>query len=115
MAGGFKVTVVQYWLYDAHVGPDGLPCDKDAPGARFVKSRKVPKGTPGAKKVTKKSGKWYGRLPGSTKPIPLSKNRAAALQILAQKTTKAGLVEAGIIDPYEDHRQRPLTEHLDEW
>ena len=75
----FKVTVVQYWLYNAHVGPDGKPCDKDAPGARFVKSRKVPKGTPGAEKVTKKSSKWYGRLPGSTKPIPLSKNKVVAL------------------------------------
>jgi hypothetical protein len=99
MAGVFKVTVVQYWLYDAHVGPDGRPCDKDAPGARFVKSRKVPKDTPGAVKVTKKSSKWYGRLPGSTKPIPLSTNKVAALQILAAKTTKAGLAEAGIVDP----------------
>jgi hypothetical protein len=53
----FKVTIVQYWLYDCWVGPGGKVCAKDTPGARFVRSRKVPKGTPGAKKVKKKSSK----------------------------------------------------------
>ena len=68
----FKVTVVQYWLHDCWVGPDGRPCGKETPGARFVRARKVPKGTPGAKKVKKKSTKWYGRAPGceTRKVIP---------------------------------------------
>ena len=115
MAGNlFKVTVVQYWLYNAHVGPDGLPCDKDAPGARFVKSRKVPKDTAGAKKVKKKSTKWYGRVPGSAKPVPLSANKVAAQQLLAAMVKKADLGRAGILDPFEEHRNRPLKEHLND-
>jgi hypothetical protein len=36
-----------------------------------VKSRKVPARTPGVVKVRKKSGKWYGRVPGSPKAVPL--------------------------------------------
>jgi hypothetical protein len=34
-------------LYDAWIDAEGRPCAKDTPGARFVKSRKVPAGTPG--------------------------------------------------------------------
>src|SRR5262245_8097402 len=107
MAGNlFKVTVVQHWLHDAWIGPDGLPCAKDAPGARFVKRRKVKAGTAGAKKVKKKSGKWYGRLPGSSKPVPLSRNKVAAGQLLAALVRKSELGRAGIADPFEEHRKR---------
>jgi len=66
-------------------------------------------------KVKKKSGKWYGRVPGSPKPTPLSTNKVAAQQILAELVKKAELGRAGILDPFEAHRRRPLTEHLDEW
>src|SRR5262245_51041254 len=59
MPSVFKVTVTQYWLYDCWLGPDGQPCARDVPGARYVKRRKVTKHTPGARKVTKKSSKWY--------------------------------------------------------
>jgi hypothetical protein len=111
----FKVTVIQYWLHDCWIGPDGLPCDKDTPGARFVKSRKVKAGTPGAKKVKKKSAKWYGRVPGSTKPVPLSANKVAAQQLLAALVKKAELGRAGILDPFEEHRKRPLIEHLEDY
>src|SRR5262245_41730454 len=108
----FKVTVVQYWLHDCWIDAEGRPCDRNTPGARFVKSRKVPAGTPGAKKVTKKSSKWYGRVPGSTKPVPLSTNKVAAQQLLAALVRKAELGRAGLNDPFEGHRQRPLLEHL---
>src|SRR4051812_31243637 len=111
----FKVTVIQYWLHDCWVGPDGRPCAKDAPGARFVRARKVPKGTPGAQKVKKKSGKWYGRVPGTAKPVPLSANKVAAQQILAALVKKAELRRVGINDPYEEHRKRPLVDHLADW
>jgi hypothetical protein len=115
MASVFKVTVVQHWLYDAWVGPDGLPCEPGTPGARFVRARKVPAGTPGAAKVTRKSTKWYGRPPGSPRPVPLSANKVAAQQLLAQAVKKAELGRAGITDPYEGHRKRPLADHLPEW
>jgi hypothetical protein len=80
-----------------------------------VKARKVPKGTPGAKKVKKKSTKWYGRTPGSTKPMPLSANKVAAQQLLAELVRKAELGRAGIIDPFEEHRKRPLADHLEDY
>ena len=85
----FKVTVVQHWLYDCWIDPQGRPCAEDAPGARFVRSRKVRAGTPGAVKVTKKSKKWYGRVQGSREPVPLSPNKVAAQQILAERLERA--------------------------
>src|SRR5262245_59027039 len=108
----FKVTVVQYWLHDCWINAEGRPCGKGAPGARFVKARKVPKGTPGAVRVKTKSAKWYGRVPGSPRAVPLSANKVAAQQLLAQLVKKAELGRAGISDPFEEHRQRPLAEHL---
>src|SRR5262245_16505134 len=111
----FKVTVIQYWLHDDWVGLDGLPCATAAPSARFVKALKVAKGTPGARKIKKKSTKWYGRVPGSSKLEPLSANKVAAQQILAELVRKAELGRVGILDPFEDHRRRPLREHLDDY
>jgi integrase len=111
----FKITVVQHWLYDCWIDRKGVPCAKNTPGARFVKQRRVKPGTPGAKKVKKKSAKWYGRVPGSTKPLPLSKNKVAAQQILAGLVKKAELRKAGISDPFEGHRTRALAEHLDDY
>src|SRR5262245_8408997 len=108
----FKITVVQHWLHDCWIDREGVPCAEDEPGARFVKSRKVPAGTPGAKKLKKKSSKWYGRVPGSAKPTPLSTNKVAAQQLLAELVRKAELGRAGIGDPFEEHRKRPLSEHL---
>jgi hypothetical protein len=78
VASIFKVTVIQYWLHNAWLDAEGRPCAAGTPGARFVKARKMPKGTPGARKVKKKSGKWYGRVPGSARPVPLSPNKVAA-------------------------------------
>src|SRR5947208_1744754 len=100
MASVFKVTVIQYWLRDCWVGLDGKPCAEGTPGARFVKSRKVPKGTPDARKVKKKSGKWYGRAPGNAKPTPLSTNKVAAQQLLAEMVRKAELKRANVFDPF---------------
>src|SRR5262245_28653592 len=111
----FKVTVIQYWLHDCWIGPDGAPCEKGTPGARFVKKRKVKAGTPGAKKVKKKSSKWYGRVPGSPKPVPLSSNKVAAQQMLAALVNKAELGKVGIGDPFEEHRKRHLAEHLTDY
>src|SRR5262249_45196727 len=111
----FKVTVVQHWLHNCWIDAAGRPCDKGTPGARFVKARKVKAGTPGAKKVKKKSGKWYGRVPGCKQPVPLSTNKVAAQQLLAELVRKAELARAGVVDPFERHRERPLSEHLDDY
>jgi integrase len=74
--------------------------------------RQVPKGTPGARKVREKSAKWYGRAPGAARPVPLCENKAAAQIMLNELVRKAGLATVGISDPYEQHRKRPLLEHL---
>jgi hypothetical protein len=107
--------VVQYWLHDCWIDRQGMPCDTGTPGARFVKSRKVKAGTPGAKKVKKKSSKWYGHVPDNPKPVPLSANKVAAQPLLAERVRKAELGRAGILDPFEAHRKRPLADHLTDW
>ena len=80
-----------------------------------MKSRKVPAGTPGARKVKKKSSKWYGRVSGNPKPFPLSSNKVAAQQMLAALVKKAELKKANVFDPFEDHARRPLVEHLEDY
>src|SRR6266542_4049985 len=114
MASVFKITVVQYWLRNVWIGPDGAPCPKDTPGAKFIQSRKVKAGTLGAVKVKKKSGRWYGRPAGRTsKPVSLSTNKTAAQQLLADLVKKAEFARAGLMDPkFEEHARRPLAEHL---
>jgi integrase/recombinase XerD len=111
----FKISLVEYWVYDCWIDAEGQPCSEDTPGARFVKQRRLKPGTLGAKKVKKKSKKWYGRVPGNPKPIALCENKTAAGQILADLIRKAELERAGIRDPFEDHRNRPLSDHLSDW
>ncbi len=77
-----------------------------------AEGRQVPKGTPGARKVKEKSAKWYGRVPGAPRPVPLCENKSAAQIMLNEMARKAGLASVGYADPYEEHRKRPLLEHL---
>jgi integrase len=74
--------------------------------------RQVPKGTPGARKVKEKSAKWYGRVPGAAKPIPLCRNEGAAEIMLNERVKKAELEKIGVKNDYEPHRLHPLHEHL---
>jgi integrase len=111
----FKITVVQHWLHDYWIDPQGRPCIEGALGSRFVKTRRVPAGTPGALKVKKKSKKWYGRVPGKRQPVPLSANKVAAQQLLAALVNKTELGRAGILDPFEEHRRRPLADHIGDY
>ena len=74
--------------------------------------RQVTKDTPNARRVCEKSAKWYGRVPGSPKPIALCKNKTAAEQLLNELSRKAELAKAGIVDPFERHHKRPLLQHL---
>jgi hypothetical protein len=57
MATVFKKQIVRY---------------HDANGQRVTST------TPGARKVTEESGKYYGRVPGKADPVPLCSNKAAA-------------------------------------
>jgi integrase len=64
------------------------------------------------------SKKWYGEFKGadgSQQCVPLSTDKVAAGQMLADLVKKAELGKAGIVDPFEEHRQRPLASHLGDW
>ncbi len=77
--------------------------------------RQVPKQTPGARKVKEKSKKWYGRVPGAADPVPLCLNKSAAEILLNELVKKAEMAKAGVVDKFEPHRKRPLSEHLDDF
>jgi excisionase family DNA binding protein len=70
--------------------------------------RQVPKGTPGARRHKEKSAKWYGRVPGEPKPVPLCSNKTASALLLADLIRKAENAKAGITVPCEKHRAVPL-------
>jgi excisionase family DNA binding protein len=53
---------------------------------------------------------WYGWVNGEA--VPLCTNKTAAELMLAELVRKAEMGECGIADPYEEHRVRPLAEHL---
>ena len=66
----------------------------------------------------RKTKKWYGKFidaDGVKRRVPLSTNRTAAEQMLNELVRKAEMGKAGILDPFEEHRARPLTEHLAAW
>lgn len=48
------------------------------------------------------------RVPGCT-------DRAATLQLAAKLEREAELKKAGVYDPFEQHRKRPLSEHLEDY
>jgi integrase len=64
------------------------------------------------------SRKWYGEYKdadGVERCVPLATDRTAAEQMLAERVRKAELGRAGIADPFEEHRKRPLLEHLEDY
>jgi integrase len=61
------------------------------------------------------SRKWYGCFTdadGVERCVPLATDKTAAQQMLAELVRRAELGKAGIVDPYEQHRKRPLLEHV---
>ena len=84
---------------------------------RYIDSqgRQVPKGTPGAKRTREKSKTFRGRYRGADgKPrtVSLCDDQDAAETMLNELVTRAKREARGDIDPFEDHRKRPLAEHL---
>jgi hypothetical protein len=69
-------------------------------------------------KYLKPVKKWYGQYAdaaGVTRRVPLSGNKAAARQMLAEVGKKAELEKAGVRDPFAAHRAKPLAAHLTHW
>src|SRR4051812_43958646 len=77
--------------------------------------KRVPKGTPGATRVTERASKHYAAgVPGwpKSKRVPLATDKTSAKQMLADLVKRAERGEAGVSDPFAKHRNRPLAEHL---
>jgi hypothetical protein len=72
--------------------------------------RKVPQGTPGAKKVTLESRKWYGTVNG--RQVPLCRDKQAAERMLTKRQADADLASVGLADPFVEGKAIPLVEHL---
>ena len=79
MAHLIRPWVVEY-RKAVYLDGTGREVAKEAAGARKG-FRRVPKGTPGAKKVRYRAGKWYGQgIPGMPpkKRVPLCSDKRAA-------------------------------------
>ncbi len=97
MATPFKKHTVRY------ATPDGQRCSPD---------------TPGAVKRVEESRKYYGLVPlpnGKRKAVPLCPDLARSKQMLNKLLTDAAMRQHGLADPYEEHRKRPLADHLDDF
>ena len=94
---------------------------KNGPHARF----KDKKGktvlaplTKDGKRIRLLSRKWYGEYldsDGKPRSVPLSTNKTAAQTMLGKLVEKAEAGRCGLTDPFEEHRQRPLQEHLEDY
>jgi integrase len=78
----------------------------------------VTRDTPGAVRSVEKAKKWYGRYTdaaGNTVRVPLSESKETARRMLNKIAGDAELESVGIVDPFADHRGRPLSEHLEDY
>ena len=67
------------------------------------------------KKAKGKSRKWWGRYRdenGTDRRVPLATDKTAAQAMLCELVRKVELKIAGLEDPYDQHRKRPLIDHL---
>jgi len=100
MASIYRKTVIRYVLTEGK------------------KSRQVPKGTPGARRVREKSKTYRGKYraaDGSIRDVSLCDDKVGAEEMLAALAARAKREARGDIDPFEDHRQRPLAEHVEDF
>lgn len=70
------------------------------------------------KVVRRKTKKWYGQFVdphGEVHRVPLCTDKAAAQALLSEKIKKAERRCAGISDPHEEHRKKPLTQHVEDF
>ncbi len=66
-------------------------------------------------KVTTRSKKWWGRYKdenGKERRIPLAADKAAAQAMLNELIKKVERRIAGIVDQFDEHRKRPIRDHL---
>jgi integrase len=77
----------------------------------------VPKGTPGSLKSKEKAEKWYAEwyVGGKKKRKPLATDKSVAQKMLADLVVEFEKGTAGMTDPYKEHRERPLLEHVTDY
>src|SRR5215831_19521803 len=66
-------------------------------------------------KIKTKSKKWWGRYRdenGVERRVPLAADKAAAQAMLNELVKKVERRIAGLVDRFDEHRKRPLGEHL---
>jgi integrase len=73
--------------------------------------------TPGARKTTEETKKWYVRLKdpatGKWKRYPLSRDKQVARQMAANLEKRLARAEAGLADPHEETMHSPITTLVD--
>ena len=103
MASLYRKTITRYFLNGRRRTKDG---------------KEVTKATPGARAKREKSKTWRGNYPGvdgKECDVSLGKDRELAELKLSELVRRARREGAGDIDPFEDHRKRPLAEHLEDF
>ncbi|OAI45932.1 hypothetical protein AYO44_12300 [Planctomycetaceae bacterium SCGC AG-212-F19] len=75
---------------------------------------RVTKNTKGARRVSEESDKWYGCWKEGKRKvmIPLATDKTAAQTLLADLLRKKERGEARLLDPFKEHLDRPLSEHI---
>src|SRR5262245_25578557 len=66
-------------------------------------------------RIKTKSKKWWGRYRdenGIERRVPLASDKIAAQAMLNEKVKKVERRAAGVIDQFDEHRKRPIGEHL---
>ena len=70
------------------------------------------------RKIKTKSKKWWGQYKdayGRLKRVPLTVDKQAAQAMLTQLVQRVEREKAGLIDPTEEQRRRPLADHVREF
>ena len=83
-----------------------------------AQSQQVRKGTAGARRVRVKSKTYWGRVAdadGKVRPVALCDDSDAAENMLAEMKQRAKRISRDDIDPFEEHRTRPLAEHVEDF
>src|SRR6516164_7537731 len=66
-------------------------------------------------KIKRKSRKWWGRYRdenGAERRVPLAADKAAAQAMLNELIKQVERRIAGIVDKFDEHRKRPIGDHL---
>jgi integrase len=83
--------------------------------ANLFKKRVVVTDPKSQRRIKKRSKKWWGRYRdenGAVRRLPLATDKMAAQAMLNELVRKVELKIAGLGDPFEQHRKRPLTQHV---